>query len=64
MYEYELHQQRAAELARSARHDRLVREARKAARAGRRGRRGDEAEGRVSPGRVTERFTDRFTRAA
>ncbi|GHC45648.1 hypothetical protein [Streptomyces flavofungini] len=64
MFEYELHQQRTAELAQAAEHDRLVREARKAARAGRRGRRGNETEGRVTPGRITERLTDRFTRAA
>ncbi|MFD0413204.1 hypothetical protein [Streptomyces sp. NPDC127108] len=63
MFEYELHQQRTAELAQVAQHDRLVREARKA-RAGRRGRGGNEAEGRVSPGRVAERITDRFTHAA
>ncbi|MFH9071724.1 hypothetical protein [Streptomyces alboflavus] len=63
MFEYELHQQRTAELAQVAQHDRLVREARKA-RTGRRGQGGNKAEGRVSPGRVAERFTDRFTRAA
>ncbi|MFG2503382.1 hypothetical protein ACGFSB_34880 [Streptomyces sp. NPDC048441] len=58
MFEYEMHQLRAADLAREADHHRLVREA-KAARAARRSAR-QETEGRVS---TTLRRT-RFTRAA
>ncbi|WP_369217340.1 hypothetical protein [Streptomyces flavofungini] len=47
MFEYEMHQMRAAELAREADRRRLVREARRIRRAVRRSAR-DEAEGRVS----------------
>ncbi|GAA3117334.1 hypothetical protein ACFQ0X_14310 [Streptomyces rectiviolaceus] len=61
MFEYEMHQLRAAELIREADRRRLLREAReaKAARADRRSAR-HESEGRVS----TTRRRSRFTRAA
>ncbi|MFB6677917.1 hypothetical protein [Streptomyces sp. NPDC056390] len=61
MYEYEIHQVRAAELVRQAEHSRLVREAREARRSRRAERRaasaGQDAEGRVnSPGSRRSRF--------
>ncbi|MCF3118590.1 hypothetical protein IPZ68_02540 [Streptomyces arenae] len=62
MFEYEMHQMRAADLTREADRGRLLREARKARadRAAARRTARDEAEGRVStPLRKT-----RFTRAA
>ncbi|GAA1941467.1 hypothetical protein GCM10009837_79440 [Streptomyces durmitorensis] len=61
MFEYEMHQLRAADLTREADRRRLLREAReaKAARAERRSAR-QEAEGRVSTGQ----WRTRFTRAA
>lgn len=61
MFEYEMHQLRAAELAREADRGRLLREAReaKAARGDRRSAR-HETEGRVS----TTQRRHRFTRAA
>ncbi|MFJ2768173.1 hypothetical protein [Streptomyces sp. NPDC087300] len=59
MFDYEMHQMRAAELAQAAAHHRLVREARKATAAARRSAR-DEAEGRVR----AQLGRGRFTRAA
>lgn len=61
MFEYEMHQLRAAELVREADRRRLLREARqaKAARAARRSAR-HGTEGRVS----TAQWRDRFSRAA
>ncbi|WP_409238605.1 hypothetical protein [Streptomyces sp. PA5.6] len=59
MFEYEMHQMRAAELARQADHQRLVGEARKHRAAARRSVR-DEAEGPVS----TPFRKIRFMRAA
>ncbi|ATL30682.1 hypothetical protein [Streptomyces formicae] len=59
MYDYEMHQMRAAELAQEAAHRRLVREARRTRAAARRSAR-DEAEGRV----IAELGRTRFTRAA
>ncbi|MFE0177121.1 hypothetical protein ACFWZ2_32930 [Streptomyces sp. NPDC059002] len=59
MFAYEMHQMRAAELAREAGHRRLVREARTSRAAARRSAR-DEAEGRVS----TRLGRSRFMRAA
>ncbi|MFF1354392.1 hypothetical protein [Streptomyces sp. NPDC058297] len=65
MYEYEIHQVRAAELVRQAEHSRLVREAREARRNRRAERRagsaGQDAEGRVSSPRS---LRSRFARAA
>ncbi|MEU6126103.1 hypothetical protein [Streptomyces sp. NPDC047123] len=59
MFEYEMHQMRAAELGRDAAHHRLLGEARRIRAAARRSAR-DEAEGRVS----TQPWKSRFTRAA
>ncbi|MEU6991220.1 hypothetical protein ABZ953_11250 [Streptomyces sp. NPDC046465] len=59
MFEYEMHQMRAAELSREAAHRRLVGEARRNRAAARRSAR-DEAEGQVS----ASAWKSRFTRAA
>ncbi|MCX5439809.1 MULTISPECIES: hypothetical protein [unclassified Streptomyces] len=65
MYEYEIHQVRAAELIHRAEHSRLVREAREARRSRRAERRaasaGQDAEGRVNSPRSGR---SRFARAA
>ncbi|MGW6140790.1 hypothetical protein ACWFRM_19900 [Streptomyces sp. NPDC055144] len=62
MYEYEIHQVRAAELVRQAEHSRLVREARRSRRAERRAASaGQDAEGRVNSPRSRR---SRFARAA
>ncbi|MEV0258972.1 hypothetical protein AB0H82_32505 [Streptomyces sp. NPDC050732] len=66
MFEYEMHQMRAAELSREADHRRLLGEARKIRAAARRSAR-HEAEGRVSTTLWRSRLTRgkaRFTRAA
>ncbi|MFK4069316.1 hypothetical protein [Streptomyces sp. NPDC029674] len=66
MFEYEMHQMRAAELSREADHQRLLGEARKVRAAARRSAR-QEAEGRVSTTLWMSRPTRRklrFTRAA
>lgn len=62
MFEYEMHQLRAADLAREADRRRLLREAReaKAARAAARRSARHETEGRVN----TPQWRSRFTRAA
>ncbi|MBM7171183.1 hypothetical protein JQK87_22820 [Streptomyces sp. G44] len=61
MFEYEIHQMRAAELAREADRRHLIREVRRNRRAeARRRSAGDEAEGRVS----APLWKSRFTRAA
>lgn len=60
MFEYEMHQMRAAELAREADRRRLIREIRRSHRAEARRSTGDEAEGRVS----VPLWKSRFTRAA
>lgn len=59
MFEYEMHQLRAADLAREADHRRLIREAR-AAKAARRRSARHASDGRVSTGQ----WRTRFTRAA
>ncbi|MFF1378047.1 hypothetical protein [Streptomyces sp. NPDC058308] len=59
MFEYEMHQMRAAELSREAAHRRLVGEARKNRAAARRSAR-DAAEGQVR----TSLWKSHFTRAA
>ncbi|MFI9776432.1 hypothetical protein ACIHCV_17170 [Streptomyces sp. NPDC051956] len=65
MYEYEIHQIRAAELVRQAEHNRLVREVREARRNRRAERRaasvGQDTEGRVNSPRSRR---SRFARAA
>ncbi|WP_447040161.1 hypothetical protein [Streptomyces sp. DSM 118878] len=55
MFEYEMHQMRAAELSREADRRRLVREVRRSRAAARRSAR-DEAGGRVSPPARKARF--------
>ncbi|MGA4851532.1 hypothetical protein ACOBQB_36745 [Streptomyces sp. G5(2025)] len=60
MFEYELHQMRAAELARDAHRRHLIREVRRNRRAEARRSARDEAEGRVS----VPLWKSRFTRAA
>ncbi|MEW2524400.1 hypothetical protein [Streptomyces sp. NPDC047071] len=62
MFDYELHQFRAAELAQEAAHHRLVREARKAAKP-RRAFGREAAEARLTA-RRTEPTADRYTHAA
>ncbi|MEU5577359.1 MULTISPECIES: hypothetical protein [Streptomyces] len=59
MFEYEMHQMRAAELAREADRRRLIREVRRNRRAETAARRstGDEAEGRVNMPLWKSRFT-------
>ncbi|MFD4629730.1 hypothetical protein ACFVYR_09760 [Streptomyces sp. NPDC058284] len=60
MFDYEMHQMRAAELSREGAHHRLIGEARKIRAAARRAAR-DEAEGQVS---TSSLLKSRFTRAA
>ncbi|MCI3933243.1 hypothetical protein [Streptomyces sp. AN091965] len=65
MFDYEIHQFRAAELAQEAAHHRLVREALKAAKPRRRVLGREAAEARLAADRTgTARKADRFTRAA
>ncbi|MCI3927694.1 hypothetical protein [Streptomyces sp. AN091965] len=62
MFDYEIHQFRAAELAQEAAHHRLVREALKAARPRRRVLGREAAEARLTAQRTGT--ADRYTRAA
>ncbi|MFI8929767.1 hypothetical protein ACIG3E_19045 [Streptomyces sp. NPDC053474] len=65
MFDYELHQFRAAELAHQAAHHRLVREALKAVKPRRQVLGREEAEARLTAERTgTARKADRFARAA